>query len=67
MDVVVHQAVGVDQHLFFFCDQSETSQVLAFVEAVAEDPHLADAASDHVVRHIFQNETGYPSHGVSQM
>jgi len=63
MDVVIHQTIGVDQHLFLFGNESEAHQVLALVEAVAKDAHLTDTASDHVMRHIFQNETGYPRHG----
>jgi len=63
IDVVIHQTIGVDQHIFLFGNESEAHQVLALVEAVTEDAHLTDTASDHVMRHIFQNETGYPRHG----
>ncbi|MBK9167404.1 MAG: hypothetical protein IPM24_08045 [Bryobacterales bacterium] len=62
MDVVVHEAVGVDLDFEGCGGGGEPVEVAAFIEAVAEEQAAVDAASHDVVRHAAEDRTSGPGH-----
>jgi hypothetical protein len=62
VDVVIHDAVAVNEHAFFFGDEGEALEVALFFEACGEQLVAVNAAGDNMMRRAGDDAAGGARH-----